>query len=86
MPRRGPFIDSVVKSGGNEFHGELVAYGSSDALEGGNINDELTAAGVRGVPKLHGMWDYSGAFGGRIIRNKLWFFVSAAVRDTTARS
>jgi hypothetical protein len=76
MPRRGPFIDSVAKSGGNEFHGEIVAYGSSDALEGGNLNDELTAAGVRSVPKLHGMWDYSGAFGGRLIRNKLWFFVS----------
>src|SRR5688572_15650252 len=76
MPRRGPFIDSVAKSGGNEFHGELVAYGSSDGLEGGNLNDTLRAAGVRSVPKLHGMWDYSGAFGGRIIRNKLWFFVS----------
>jgi hypothetical protein len=76
MPRRGPFIDSVAKSGGNEFHGELVAYGSSDQLEGDNVNDALRAAGVRSVPKLHGMWDYSGAFGGRIIRNKLWFFVS----------
>ena len=76
MPRRGPFIDSVAKSGSNEFHGELVAYGSSDRFEGGNVNDKLTAAGVRGVPKLHGMWDYSGAVGGRIVRNKLWFFVS----------
>ncbi len=47
-------------------------------LEGGNVNDALRAAGVRGVPKLHGMWDYSGAIGGRIIRNKLWFFVSGA--------
>src|SRR5687768_7986021 len=77
MPRRGPFIDSVAKSGGNEFHGELVAYGSSDALEGGNLNDNLRTAGVRNVPKLHGMWDYSAAVGGRIVRNKLWFFVSA---------
>jgi hypothetical protein len=76
MPRRGPFIDSVAKSGGNEYHGELVAYGSSDALETGNVNDELRAAGVRNVPKLHGMWDYSGAVGGRLIRNKLWFFAS----------
>ena len=47
MPRRGQFIDSVAKSGGNEFHGELVAYGSSDSLEGDNVNDELRAAGVR---------------------------------------
>lgn len=76
MPRRGPFIDSVAKSGGNEFHGEFVAYGSSDGLEGSNLNDSLRAAGVRNVPQLHGMWDYSGAVGGRIIRNKLWFFLS----------
>jgi hypothetical protein len=76
MPRRGQFIDSVAKSGGNEFHGELVAYGSSDSLEATNVTDSLRAAGVRGVPKLHGMWDYSGSGGGRIIRNKLWFFGS----------
>ena len=77
MPRRGPFIDSVAKSGGNQMHGELVAYGSSDALEAENVDEELTAAGVRNVPTLHGMWDYSGAFGGKIIRDKLWFFLSA---------
>ena len=41
MPRRGPFIDSIVKSGGNQFNGEFVAYGSSDALEGENVDDEL---------------------------------------------
>ncbi len=76
MPRRGQFIDSVAKSGGNDFHGELVAYGSSDSLEAVNVTDELRAAGVRGVPKLHGMWDLSGAVGGRVIRNKLWFFGS----------
>src|SRR5687768_15794426 len=76
MPRRGPFIDSVAKSGGNEFHGELVAYGSSNRIEASNLNDNLRTAGVRNVPKLHGMWDYSAAVGGRIVRNKLWFFVS----------
>ena len=76
MPRRGQFIDSVAKSGGNEFHGELVAYGSGDKLEATNVTDELRAQGVRGVPKLHGMWDLSASGGGRIIRNKLWWFAS----------
>ena len=46
MPRRGQFIDSVAKSGGNEFHGELVAYGSGDKLEATNVTDELRAQGV----------------------------------------
>jgi hypothetical protein len=41
MPRRGLLVDSVIKSGGNDFHGAAVAYGSGGALEGDNITDEL---------------------------------------------
>ncbi|MGE3844600.1 MAG: carboxypeptidase regulatory-like domain-containing protein [Vicinamibacterales bacterium] len=74
VPRAGLFIDSVMKSGGNEFHGEGVIYGSGSALEGTNINDELRAAGVTGVQQLRGLWDVGGTLGGRLIRNKLWFF------------
>lgn len=74
MPRRGMLLDAVMKSGGNEFHGDIVGYGSSDPLEGRNLSDALAAQGVRSVPKLHQLWDYSGVLGGRIIRNKLWFF------------
>jgi hypothetical protein len=74
MPRRGQFIDSVVKSGGNDLHAEVVTYGSSSNLENKNINDTLRTAGVTGVPKLHGMWDNSASVGGRIIKDKLWFF------------
>lgn len=74
MPRRGMLLDAVLKSGGNEFHGDAVAYGSSGNFESSNVNDELAAQGVRGVAKLHKLWDYSAALGGRIVRNKLWFF------------
>ena len=80
MPRRGIMLDAVMKSGGNEFHGEAVAYGSSGGLESTNISDELRAVGVIAAPELHKLWDISGSVGGRIIPNKLWFF--AAVRRT----
>ena len=33
MPRRGMMLDAVMKSGGNQFHGEAVVYGSSGAGE-----------------------------------------------------
>src|SRR4030095_13652522 len=46
MPRRGLLVDSIIKSGGNDFHGSAVAYGSSPKLEGNNINDTLKAAGL----------------------------------------
>ena len=38
MPRRGIMLDAVMKSGGNEFHGEAVAYGSSGAFESTNMS------------------------------------------------
>ena len=76
MPKPGQLIDSVLKSGGNEYHGEVVIYGSSGNLESSNLTDELRAAGVRNVPELHGLWDFSVNTGGRIIRDRLWFFAN----------
>ena len=80
MPRRGIMLDAVMKSGGNEFHGETVVYGSTGAFESTNLSPELQAAGVTATPELHKLWDVSASAGGRIIPNKLWFF--AAVRST----
>ncbi len=77
MPRRGILVDAILKSGGNDFHGMANVYGSSGALEATNVSDELRAAGVRGAQKLHTLRDFSGNVGGRIIRNKLWFFAAA---------
>ncbi|MBI3264600.1 MAG: hypothetical protein HYZ58_15850, partial [Acidobacteria bacterium] len=45
MPRRGLLVDAVLKSGGNDFHGNLTTYGSSGRLEASNVTGELRAAG-----------------------------------------
>jgi hypothetical protein len=73
MPRRGLLVDAVIKSGGNDFHGTGVLYGSGPKLEGNNIDESLEAAGIR-LPALHTVQDIAGNVGGRIVRNKLWFF------------
>ena len=80
IQRRGIVLDSVLKSGGNEFHGDVTFYGSADALEGSNLTAEYQAVGIREVAKLHELWDVSATLGGRIIPNKLWFF--AAIHKT----
>ena len=51
-------------------------YGSGGALEGDNITDELAAQGIR-LAELHTVQDFAGTFGGRVVRNKLWFFGGA---------
>ena len=80
IQRRGIVLDSVLKSGGNEFHGDVTFYGSADALEGSNLTPEYEAVGIKEVAKLHELWDVSATLGGRIIPNKLWFF--AAIHKT----
>ena len=45
-------------------------------IEGDNITDDLERAGIR-LAKLHTVQDFAGTFGGRIVRNKLWFFGGA---------
>jgi hypothetical protein len=76
MPRRGILLDSVLKSGGNTFHGDAIASGSTGRTEGSNLTPALRAFGIRNIAKLHELWDVSGTLGGRIIKDNLWFFAS----------
>ena len=68
----GGQFNQVVKSGTNEFHGELYDY-----FENRNLNAADNLNAVQGVA-LHPRFDqnrFGGNFGGPIKRNKLFFFV-----------
>jgi hypothetical protein len=67
MPRRGVFLAAVVKSGGNEFHGELFGSDTGDKVQSDN--------GVAGNSLIK-RWDGSAQAGGKIIKNKLWYFAA----------
>ena len=74
MPRRGVLTDVVIKSGGNQFHGEAAGRYLTSNLQSSNIDDTLKAQGIRGGGTLRGNYEYNGNVGGKIIENKLWFF------------
>jgi hypothetical protein len=81
MPRRGMLVDSVIKSGGNDFHGDATFYGTNSRFEADNVDDNLRRQGIRGTAKLHHQVDLSGGIGGRLIRNKLWFFGAGSIKS-----
>ena len=81
-PTRGVQVTAVVKSGGNEFHGGGLWAGTNGNFQNNNIDDELEAAGITSGDALDSQYDVSGELGGRIIRNKLWFY--SAVRKRRA--
>jgi hypothetical protein len=79
-PTRGVQVTAVVKSGGNEFHGGGFWSGTNSSFQGNNIDSELEAAGITSGDALDSQYDVSGELGGRIIRNKVWFYSSVRKR------
>src|SRR5687767_4801690 len=79
-PTRGLAINGVIKSGGNDFHGQGYYARTSDNLRSDNITPALVAQGISDGDRLVLRDDWSGEFGGRLKRDKLWFFVSSRQR------
>ncbi len=73
----GGIVSASIKSGTNQFHGDLFEFFRNDIFNANKWENGLTAGtplGVIPTPKLR--WNMFGAtFGGPIIKNKLFFFV-----------
>ena len=70
----GPIANIVPKSGGNIFSGSAFFSGTQSGLQTDNITDTLRAQGIAAAPITRKNWDGSGALGGPIARDRLWFF------------
>ena len=70
----GALINMVTKSGGNDFRGRVSE--SYMRQPGGNLSPELNARGLSVGTSLRYYNDASADLGGRIVRDKLWFFGS----------
>src|SRR5947209_768121 len=69
----GGQINVVTKSGGKDFHGSVFEYFRNDKLDAANFFDNISP----GIPKSKLALDqFGGSIGGRIIKNKLFFFGS----------
>ena len=75
---------AIVKSGGNNFHGQYFFSGEHSSMQSNNIDDELRADGVTSGNALRYVTDAGGDLGGRIIRDRLWFY--GALRDQRRQS
>jgi hypothetical protein len=65
---------AIMKSGGNTFHGAYQASVESPKFQGDNLSDGLRAQGLTATAPLKNFYDVSADLGGRIIRDRLWFY------------
>jgi hypothetical protein len=75
----GAAVQLIVKSGGNQFHGDYTEIAQSKRFQANNIDATLRAQGISTGDAILYYNDLAGDLGGRIIRDKLWFY--GAVRD-----
>ena len=74
----GIVMNLVMKSGGNDFHGSLSQAFMKQPT--GNVDDELRQRRLGVGPQQRYFTDGGGDIGGRILRDKLWFYTAARYR------
>ena len=66
----------IPKTGGNRFTTFGLASYTSGDLQSDNLTDELRARGLQAANPIKRVYDYNGAVGGPLKRDRVWFFAS----------
>jgi hypothetical protein len=70
----GAAVQAEMKSGANSFHGTYQGAFETPGMQSNNITPTLQAQGLQVTTPLDHYHDFAGDLGGRIIRDKLWFY------------
>src|SRR5439155_3662286 len=78
----GPTMNLVPRSGGNNFSGLAFFNTAGKWSTADNVDDALRAANIAQSAGIINAYDASGALGGPIKRDKLWFYGSYRKYET----
>ena len=70
----GLHMIAVLKSGGNQFHGQYEGSYQGKQTQSKNLTPALIAQGISNTESLNYHYFAAADLGGRIIRDKLWFY------------
>ena len=78
----GLTMNIVPRQGGNSMSGLFFASGFGKKMQASNYTDELRARGAIQPTPLTRVYDVNGAVGGPIVRDRLWYYMSARVQGS----
>jgi hypothetical protein len=84
-PSGGIRINSILRDGGNSVSGDIHLNGTDGDWISDNVTEDLRRQGIQQSTGLAHVQYFSGALGGPILKDKLWFIGGArhASSDTT---
>jgi hypothetical protein len=80
----GVVLNVIPREGSNTFSGAFNFSGANDSMQGSNYTQDLQDRGLETPEELISVYDVTGQGGGRIIRDKLWFYLT--YRETQAKN
>ena len=80
----GVTLNVIPRDGGNTFSGTLFMSGANGSMQGSNYSEGLRAQGLRSPQELKKVFEFNPMGGGRLVRDKLWFYVT--YREVTAEN
>jgi hypothetical protein len=72
----GVILNIIPREGGNTFSGSLFGNTARGWMQDSNFTQSLKDQGLRTPSELIKLYDVDAMGGGRIIRDKLWFYVT----------
>ncbi len=80
----GPVMNIIPRTGGNTFSGNGFGSWANGNLQGSNYTPALQTQGLAAPNPLLKMYDFSGATGGPIQKDRIWFFVTARSQGSSS--
>ncbi len=78
----GLTMNIVPRQGGNSLTGLFFASGFSEGMQSDNFTDELRARGATQPASVYRVYDVNTAVGGPIVRDRIWYYMSARVQGS----
>ena len=72
----GVVLNVVPRDGGNTFSGAVEYSGANGSMQSSNYTQALKDAGLRSPAELIKVWEFNPMGGGRIVRDRLWFYLT----------
>ena len=76
VPSPGVYVNTVVKQGSNDLHGEAYLDWENDKFQSKNLTEELRQRGVQTGDQFVRYNDFNASIGGPLKTNRFWYFLS----------